>query len=108
MRDLLLVTAIVLAGFALFGISWWLERATRRPGLAFLICGVLLLVGAGLGLAGGYRLLPFFFGLQATGFFYTSRWRHLMTRAERADARPTRVSVVRRLARRWRGTRTTT
>lgn len=86
MRELVLLTLVVLASFAIFGIAWWLERATRRPGLTFLVGGVLLLLGTGLGLALGQRLQPLFNGVQAIGFFYLARWRHVTARAERADA----------------------
>lgn len=83
MSELVALAVIVLAGFALFGIVWWLERATRRPGLSFLICGIVLLVGAGLGLRWWQRLL---FGLQAIGFLYLARWRQVSARAAAPDA----------------------
>lgn len=81
MQELAMATLILLAGVALFGIAWMLERAVRRPGLSFLILGVLLLVGVVIGPGWWQRLL---FGLQALGFFYLARWRHTSSRASRA------------------------
>jgi CHASE2 domain-containing sensor protein len=70
MSGLVGLALIVMAGFGLFGLVWWIERSTRRPGLAAFIGGFLVLIGAAASLSVGQRLLPLIFALQALIFFY--------------------------------------
>jgi len=72
---LLNVLGIVLAGFALFGVSMALERVLDRPGLGHQMASGALLVFAALGFYRGDQLLPTLFVLQAVGFLYHARWR---------------------------------
>jgi hypothetical protein len=67
---------IVGSGFSLVGLTWWLERSTQRPGLAALIGGFLLLIGAVAGLVAGQRLLPAIFAIQAVALFYHAHWQY--------------------------------
>jgi len=60
---------IVIAGFGLFGLVWWIERSTRRPGLAAFIGGFTVLIGAAASLSVGQRLIPLIFALQALILF---------------------------------------
>jgi hypothetical protein len=87
--EALVILSPFLGAAVLVGIAWWLERTTRRPGLFFLICGVVLLVGAGLGLTWGtpfQRLLALILGVNAIGCLYMARWRQTSTGADHADA----------------------
>ena len=83
MTELLQVGLVVAAGIAMVGLTWWLERAMRRPGLSLFIGGIILLATAAAGFARGYRVLPLLFSTQAVGFLYIARWQR-RTSAERA------------------------
>lgn len=84
--QLLALLGIVLAGLALFGIAWWIERLTRRAGLAFASTAVLLLGAAGLGLADGQWLRALLSGVHAIAFLYFAHWRRTTARAASAGA----------------------
>jgi hypothetical protein len=75
MHELTALALIILGAFAFFAFLWWLEGRLRRPGLTFLVTGILGLIGAGAGLVQGIRLLPILFVVQAVAFLYLARWR---------------------------------
>jgi hypothetical protein len=75
MNALFILAGLVLAGAGLFYLLWWIERYTRRPGLALLVGGILLLVGALTGLSAGQRVLPLIFVAQSACFFYLAHWK---------------------------------
>jgi hypothetical protein len=85
---LLSLLGIVLAGFALFGVSMALERVLDIPGLGHRIASAALLLLAAWGFYQGDRLLPSLFALQGIGFWYHARWRRQMAAAsaERAPS----------------------
>jgi hypothetical protein len=83
MNELLEAAMLVAAGIALWGLTWWLERVTRRPGLSFFIGAVTLLATAAAGFARGNWGLPLLFSIQAVGFLYIGRWRRRTSAGER-------------------------
>jgi hypothetical protein len=85
MHPLLALALIVITGFGLFGLTWWFERFTRKPGLSAFLGGGLLLVGAAASLSTGQRLLPAVFVLQAAALFYFSYWKRSTANPQQND-----------------------
>jgi hypothetical protein len=85
MNGLMGLALIVMAGFGLFCLIWWIERSTRRPGLAAFIGGFVALIGAAASLSVGHRLLPLIFVLQAVMFFDSAFEKRSMARGTKGN-----------------------
>lgn len=77
---------IFVAAVAIIVVAWWTERALRRPGLAFVILGVLMVVGALPSLLDGNRVLPILFVVQGISFLYFAHWRSAQARSKSPSA----------------------
>jgi hypothetical protein len=87
--EALILLSPFLGGAVFVAIAWWLERATRRPGLFFLIVGLGGLIGAGVGLLSRGPLQPWLsllIGAHAIGFLYFARWRQVASRTKPGGA----------------------